>query len=60
MIQVPIALEGGPAQVGCSIGISLFPDDAQDGETLIKLADRAMYASKAVKGQRYAYYAAAR
>lgn len=58
MIQVPLALEGGPAKVGCSIGISVFPDDAEDGETLIKLADKAMYASKAAKGQRYAFYAA--
>jgi diguanylate cyclase (GGDEF)-like protein/PAS domain S-box-containing protein len=33
-----------------SIGISLFPDDAQDGETLLRHADTAMYAAKAVGG----------
>jgi diguanylate cyclase (GGDEF)-like protein len=58
MIQLPIALAGGPARVSCSIGISVFPDDAEDGDTLIALADKAMYASKAVKGQRYAFYGA--
>jgi diguanylate cyclase (GGDEF)-like protein len=57
MIQVPISLSGGPAKVGCSIGISVFPDDAEDGDKLIALADKAMYASKAQKGRRYAFYA---
>jgi diguanylate cyclase (GGDEF)-like protein len=58
MIQVPLALEGGPVRVSCSIGISVFPDDAEDGEALIALADKAMYAAKAAKGQRYAFYGA--
>lgn len=57
MIQVPISLAGGPAQVGCSIGISIFPDDSEDVDTLIARADKAMYASKAEKGRRYAFYA---
>ncbi|MGH8689138.1 MAG: 7TM diverse intracellular signaling domain-containing protein [Burkholderiales bacterium] len=57
MVQVPLSLPGGPARVGCSIGISVYPDDAEDGETLIALADKAMYASKAEKGRRYAFYA---
>lgn len=58
MIQLPLAIEGGPARVSCSIGISVFPDDAEDGEALIALADKAMYASKSVKGQRYAFFGA--
>ena len=58
MIQVPLSLEGGPVKVGCSIGISVFPDDAEEGEALIALADKAMYASKAVKGKRYAFFGA--
>jgi len=32
--------------IGVSIGISLFPDDGQDAETLIKSADTAMYYAK--------------
>ncbi len=59
MIQLPLAIEGGPARVSCAIGISVFPDDAEDGETLIALADKAMYASKAVKGKGYAFFGAA-
>jgi diguanylate cyclase (GGDEF)-like protein len=58
MISVPLSLAGGVAQVSCSIGISVFPDDADGGEELISLADQAMYASKAVKGKRYAFYGA--
>ncbi len=58
MVSVPLSLEGGPAKVGCSIGISVFPDDAEDGESLIALADKAMYGSKAGKGRRYAFYGA--
>jgi diguanylate cyclase (GGDEF)-like protein/PAS domain S-box-containing protein len=30
----------------CSIGISIFPEQGQDGETLIKNADAAMYCAK--------------
>jgi diguanylate cyclase (GGDEF)-like protein len=59
MVSVPIAIEGGPANIGCSIGISVYPDDAEEGEALIALADKAMYASKSVKGRRYAFYGAA-
>lgn len=58
MIQVPLALEGGPAMISCSIGISVFPDDAETSEGLIALADKAMYASKAGKERRYAFYGA--
>jgi diguanylate cyclase (GGDEF)-like protein len=58
MIQVPLAIEGGPAQVSCSIGISVYPDDAETAEALIALADKAMYASKSEKARRYAYYGA--
>ena len=32
--------------ISASIGISLFPDDAADAETLMKHADSAMYGAK--------------
>lgn len=33
--------------VGASVGVSFYPQDAQDAETLIKLADQGMYENKA-------------
>jgi diguanylate cyclase (GGDEF)-like protein len=38
---------------GCSIGISLFPDDSEDVEELIRCADIAMYRAKDAGGNRY-------
>jgi diguanylate cyclase (GGDEF)-like protein len=58
MVSVPVSIQGGPAHVSCSIGISVFPDDAESGEDLIALADQAMYATKTGKGKRYAFYGA--
>ncbi|HEX5052086.1 MAG TPA: GGDEF domain-containing protein, partial [Planctomycetota bacterium] len=57
MVQVPLALEGGPIRVSCSIGISVFPDDGEDPEQLIALADKAMYATRSAGEQRYAFAA---
>jgi diguanylate cyclase (GGDEF)-like protein/PAS domain S-box-containing protein len=46
-IQRPVELAPGAlARASASIGISIFPDDAQDAVTLMKHADRAMYRSK--------------
>jgi diguanylate cyclase (GGDEF)-like protein len=42
-------------RIGCSIGISLFPGDGQDADTLIQKADQAMYRAKE-KGNHYTYY----
>lgn len=42
--------------VQASIGISVFPQDGEDGETLLKHADIAMYAAKARGKGRYHFY----
>jgi diguanylate cyclase (GGDEF)-like protein/PAS domain S-box-containing protein len=39
-------IQGRSVNVGCSIGISIFPEHGTDGETLIHNADVAMYAAK--------------
>jgi diguanylate cyclase (GGDEF)-like protein/PAS domain S-box-containing protein len=38
--------QGHSLGVGCSIGISIFPEHGAEGETLIKNADAAMYSAK--------------
>jgi len=45
-IVKPLTLHGQECRVTASIGISLFPSDAQDEESLTKNADAAMYAAK--------------
>ncbi len=39
-------VQGHSLSVGCSIGISIFPEHGADGQTLIKNADAAMYSAK--------------
>jgi diguanylate cyclase (GGDEF)-like protein/PAS domain S-box-containing protein len=41
-----IVIEGKPLRITASIGISLFPHDGTDAQTLIKNADTAMYRAK--------------
>ncbi|MDQ9172017.1 EAL domain-containing protein [Oxalobacteraceae bacterium R-40] len=43
-------------RVNASIGISVFPQDGNDGETLLKHADIAMYAAKAAGKGRFQFY----
>jgi diguanylate cyclase (GGDEF)-like protein/PAS domain S-box-containing protein len=42
----PFLLDGREVFVTCSVGISLFPKDGEDAETLLKHADAAMYQAK--------------
>src|SRR5579862_710077 len=44
--------------VGCSIGISIFPEHGTDCETLIKNADAAMYSAKANGRNNFRFYSA--
>ena len=39
-------IQGRAVNIGCSLGISLFPEHGGDSETLIKNADAAMYCAK--------------
>ncbi|CAK0781902.1 Diguanylate cyclase [Gammaproteobacteria bacterium] len=45
-IKEPFILRGITCHVGTSIGIALYPDDADNPETLVKIADTAMYEAK--------------
>ena len=44
--------------IGCSIGISLYPDDSSDVGNLLKNADAAMYQAKSSGGNTYQFYTA--
>lgn len=56
-INAPLVLRGCTVQVGVSIGIALFPQDAPDFLSLIKAADTAMYAAKQGGKNRYCFAA---
>jgi diguanylate cyclase (GGDEF)-like protein len=47
----PDMIDGGLHPLSASIGISLFPDDSEDIELLIRYADQAMYIAKHQKCQ---------
>ena len=45
-VAAPLALAGQPVVVGASVGISVYPGDAEDFGPLLHLADMRMYSSK--------------
>jgi diguanylate cyclase (GGDEF)-like protein/PAS domain S-box-containing protein len=45
-LNVPCPIEGHDLHIDGSIGISIYPADGEDAETLIKNADTAMYCAK--------------
>jgi diguanylate cyclase (GGDEF)-like protein/PAS domain S-box-containing protein len=52
-IAEPIDVNGNRLYVTTSIGITVFPDDGEDAETLLKNADTAMYQAKALGRNTY-------
>jgi diguanylate cyclase (GGDEF)-like protein len=45
-VAEPLDLRGHTVQLGCSIGVATYPLDGQDGATLLRNADAAMYRAK--------------
>ncbi|MEM7555035.1 MAG: CHASE2 domain-containing protein [Cyanobacteria bacterium P01_A01_bin.84] len=52
-VAEPIILEGNSVKVSASIGISIYPLNSLESETLIKQADSAMYRAKHLGKSRY-------
>ena len=50
-LSEPIELKGTILSISGSIGISMFPKDGEDMDTLVKFADIAMYSSKRKGGR---------
>jgi diguanylate cyclase (GGDEF)-like protein/PAS domain S-box-containing protein len=56
-LRSPFVVSGVEIFVNASIGVSIYPDDAPDSETLLKHADAAMYRAKDAGRDCYALYA---
>ena len=57
LLAEPFILSGGhTVQIGCSIGISLFPDQGTDADQLVEHADAALYRSKSDGRGTFSYY----
>ncbi len=54
----PFMLANEQAYISASIGIALYPNDAQEIDDLLKHADQAMYSSKNAGRNRHSYFAA--
>lgn len=52
----PVRLDGHHFSLGISIGISLYPGDGTDAESLVKNADAAMYAVKFAGRNHFSFY----
>lgn len=52
----PFVLDGNKATIAASIGISVFPFDGNDVETLVKRADGAMYRAKTERRNDYRFF----
>ncbi len=57
-IRQPSRIEGHEIHISGSVGISLFPDDAEDVESLLKNADMAMYRAKELGKNAYQIFSA--
>ncbi|MEN8182857.1 MAG: EAL domain-containing protein [Myxococcota bacterium] len=55
-LSPPVSIEGKEISVTASVGISLFPSDAENADTLMRFADVAMYHAKSSGRSRYQFY----
>ena len=57
-LAAPYILDQESARVSASIGIAIFPDDAEDLEGLTKASDQAMYMAKSKGRSCFSFFAA--
>ncbi len=57
VLDRPFDLDGQEGTVSASIGIAVYPDDAEDADELVRAADAAMYKAKQEGKANYQFYA---
>ncbi|WP_409525007.1 bifunctional diguanylate cyclase/phosphodiesterase [Nitrincola sp. MINF-07-Sa-05] len=55
-VSAPVEIDGHKMVTHMSIGISLYPDDGESPESLLRYADIAMYSAKTGGKNRFAYF----
>lgn len=55
-MELPLVVNNHQINITSSIGISIYPDDGEDGVTLLKNADLAMYNAKESGRNRYQFF----
>lgn len=56
VLSEPFVLAGREVHIGASIGITLYPTDADNAEAMLRNADMAMYRAKEAGRNRYQYF----
>ena len=56
LITQPFTIEGNDIVINASIGISIYPDDGENGQMLMMNADSAMYLAKELGKNNYQFY----
>lgn len=56
LLEQPFHVDGNQLHVGASLGVSIYPDDAGDGEQLLRNADTAMYVAKRQGGGKVCWH----
>ncbi len=55
-LRPPVEVDGHSISISATIGVSLYPDDGEDLESLMRNADRAMYSAKSAGRNGFQYY----
>jgi EAL domain-containing protein (putative c-di-GMP-specific phosphodiesterase class I) len=55
-LRPPVAIDGHEMFVNASIGITIYPDDGETAEDLLRNADLAMYRAKSAGGDAYEFF----